>query len=379
MYKWLTVLALGLLMGCSSGSGGAEIVDGGGEVGPTFKTFEVGNCGVDTGLLMDGGPPKDGIPAILEPIVQNLDEINPQFNVVADEDELVLIMDINGEQRAYPEMILWNHEIINDTLGDASIAVSYCPLTGSAVSFERGSEELWGVSGILYETNLVMYDWDTDSLWPQMNLRSECGDRRGESLALLPVKEMTMGFLKQFYPTISTVVDGTRTDLFYGAYPYGSYDVVGNDSLLFPVTDLDTTYPIKSLVLTVHVDNDLKGYPHVLFEGDGIINDVQGDTPYAVFHIDAGRYANAFSRQVGDAIVNLSLVADDSAPGGYWLSDANSGTIWSLIGEGVSGSLAETPLTQMLNFNVMWFSYKVSFPNAPTFAPSSKDGLELFE
>ena len=276
-------------------------------------------------------------------------------------------------------MLLWNHEIINDTLGGQDIAVSYCPLTGSTVVFNRAADENFLVSGLLYETNLIMYDTKTQSLWPQMELEASCGDRRAEAMVMHPVKEMKASMLRKMYPDIDIVVDATRVNFSYGGYPYGSYDRVGNTNLIFPVSDLDETLPIKSLVLALRINGEVKGYPHLNFGGDAVVNDSFQGQDVVVFHIDEARFANSYNRVVDGQLLSFSLEIPTAEDEAYLLRDTETGTLWNLKGKGVDGPLAGKQLTQMLNFNVMWFSYRVSFPFAPTFEPAGKRGTVLYE
>ena len=372
------VLLTGLLslLHCSSGGGGVNPpLPDSSEL--TKKGFAVGNCLIDNGLLLDGGPPPDGIPAVLQPQFTALSTIESELPL--NPEDLMLVVDFGTEQRAYPEMMLWNHEVVNDTVDGRSIVISYCPLTGSTVVFDRGDSEDFRVSGLLYQSNLVMYDSTSNSLWPQMNLGAECGDRVGEDFSIHPVREMNLEMLRKLHPDIQTLYNDRRTDITYGFYPYGSYDQLDNNTLLFSVDNLDTTLPIKSLVLMVFDGSEIKGYPHQSFGGDALVNDQVGDQAYVVFHIESGRYANAFRRDVAGHILNFELVVDETDDAGYVLRDQDSGTRWRLSGEPIDGPLAEHVLTQALNMNAMWFSFRASFPTATIFEPATAKGLELFE
>ena len=376
---WLLAGWALLLLGCSSGADSGRD-RGEGASGEFLKGFDVSDCNIPSTELADGGPPPDGIPAILDPIYKDLPDVLNDDDLPIRDDDLFLIVEIGGEVRAYPEVLLWNHEIINDVLGGEPIVVSYCPLTGSPLVFDRANdEEQFAVSGLLFESNLVMFDGVTGSLFPQMNLEGACGPRIGEALQLRPVQEMNGAMLKQLYPQVNMVINGRRTNLNYGPYPYGSYDELGNGGLLFPVSSVDVNLPIKSLVLSVFGGSEIKGYPHLVFGGDGIVNDLVGGDPLVVFHIESGTFANAYSRVVDGETLSFDLVADSGATGGYLLRDEQTGSHWDLLGHGVSGTHQGKRLEQMLNFNAMWFSFKVSFPDADVFNPQGKRKFRLEE
>ena len=157
----LTALGLTLALGAGCGGGG----DSGG-VSDFVGAGDGASCLVPESQLVSGGPGHDGIPALS----------NPVFVTASDGDTflapgaLVLGVVEGGEARAYPHNVLWWHEIINDELGGAPITVSYCPLTGSGMVYEPriGGQTLnFGVSGLLFDNNLVLFDRSTDSL---------CGD-----------------------------------------------------------------------------------------------------------------------------------------------------------------------------------------------------------
>ena len=135
--------------------------------------------------LLSGGPPRDGIPSIDEPHFVLVDEA---AGWLAD-NEPVIALEIDGDARAYPLQILTWHEIVNDVVGGVPVAATFCPLCNSAITFDRrlGDEVLeFGTSGLLRNSDLVMYDWTTESLWQQLTGEAIVGDLAGEQLAFLP-------------------------------------------------------------------------------------------------------------------------------------------------------------------------------------------------
>jgi Protein of unknown function (DUF3179) len=177
---------------------------------------------VDTGRLLSGGPPPDGIPAI----------DRPRFLRAADVDfldpvEPVLVLELGGEERAYPVQILIWHEIVNDTVGGIPVAVTYCPLCNSALAFDRraaGRVLDFGTSGMLYNSDLVMYDRQTRSLWPQIQGRAVAGVLTGTTLTPYVVSTVSWGEWRAAHPGdwVLSRDTGHRRD--YGRNPYTGYD-----------------------------------------------------------------------------------------------------------------------------------------------------------
>jgi hypothetical protein len=183
-----------------------------------------------------GGVEKDGIPPIEDPEFTDADggdgmlsPGDPVFGVALD-----------GDARAYPQHILVRHEIVNDRVGDRGVAVTYCPLTGTAVGFERG-DVAFGVSGMLVNSNLVMYDRETDSWWPQMLGRSVLGERMGLSLRELRVTWTTWERWRTVHPGTRVLSEDTGEAFSYNSDPYGGYNPPSGY-----YTDSDVQYPLMS-------------------------------------------------------------------------------------------------------------------------------------
>ena len=176
----LGILTTVVILACSDSTG-----TGGG--------FDL-TCNIPSNRFFSGGVDRDGIPALTNPEVAS----GAGTNFLADAERILGVV-INGEARAYPFPVLWWHEMVNDTLGGANILVTYCPLTGSGIVFDPrvgGQARNFGVSGLLYENNLVMFDRDTESLWNQMLLGSQCGVERGADLQRIPVVRNDVGPLE---------------------------------------------------------------------------------------------------------------------------------------------------------------------------------------
>jgi Protein of unknown function (DUF3179) len=200
--------------------------------------------------IISGGPPKDGIPAIDAPkfvTVKNASEF------LADT-EKGLAVEAGGEARFYPFSILVWHEIVNDKLGKQDVLVSYCPLCGSGMVFDPKVESkpaTFGVSGRLWNSNLLMYDRATETFWSQILGQAVYGTKTGEKLTLLASDQTTFGDWKSLHPKGQVLSPETGVDRPYGRDPYLGYEQVG--AINFPVNNHDHRLHYKKPILGVQV------------------------------------------------------------------------------------------------------------------------------
>lgn len=171
--------------------------------------------------ILSGGPPKDGIPAIDNPKFASASEVE---NIPGTEP--VIRLEINGDKRAYPLRVMTWHEIVNDTVGGVPVAVTYCPLCNSAIVFERivaGKETTFGTTGMLRNSDLVMYDRSTESWWQQFTGEAIVGERMGDLLKMLPVRVVSFEEFQREAPDGKVVLPALATRP-YGMNPYAGYD-----------------------------------------------------------------------------------------------------------------------------------------------------------
>jgi hypothetical protein len=169
------------------------------------------------GATVSGGPPKDGIPSIDEPSF-----VDASAATFLEDGDVVIGVARGGTVRAYPRQILVHHEIVNDRLDGVPVSVTYCPLTGTVLGFERGGTT-FGVSGNLVNSNLVMYDRATDSRWPQVLATAIDGPLTGRSLREFDVVWTTWGRWRTRHPDTEVLSEDTGYVRNYGVDPYGSY------------------------------------------------------------------------------------------------------------------------------------------------------------
>jgi len=241
--------------------------------GAAQNGFDLSDATIPRDELVPGGPPRDGIPAIDRPQFVKPSEVN----FLRDEDR-VLSVKIDNEVRAYPLRILNWHEIVNDQIGDQAVGVTYCPLAGAGIVFDRrvnGRKPSFGVSGLLYQSDLVMYDRDTESLWPQLAMKAISGPMVGAQLRLLPSEDMKWAAWRQAHPDgkVLSTATGHSRDYLRDAYA----DYARPSETMFPVRWTRSELGKKDWVVGVIVNGQAKAYPIELLKKNAPIADKIGN------------------------------------------------------------------------------------------------------
>lgn len=207
--------------------------------------------------ILGGGPRKDGIPSIDSPIFDSIAEADEYI----DDEGLGIGVEFNGVERFYPFQILVWHEIVNDTVGDQATLITYCPLCGTGIVFDpivNGEQTEFGTSGKLWNSNLVMYDRQTDTYWSQVKGEAIVGDLTGEKLTILPHDVLTYKDWKVFHPNGEVLSNKTGHFRDYTQSPYGNYAT--NTDIYFEVDNEDDRYHPKEPTYTVEIDGIVKIY-----------------------------------------------------------------------------------------------------------------------
>lgn len=227
----------------------------------SLNGFDLSKTDVPPDEIHQGGPPRDGIPAISNPAFESVTDVS----WLAPSDR-VLAIDLDSDARAYPIRILNWHEIVNDVVGISPIVISYCPLCGTGMAFHRrmdrraeGKPLTFGVSGLLYNSDVLMYDRETESLWSQIMMKAVSGRMRGTSLRLLPLEHTTWLDFKTRHPNGKVLSRGTGHARDYGRNPYSDYAF--SPQLYFPVSHHDDRLFAKAEVVGVVLDGLAKAYP----------------------------------------------------------------------------------------------------------------------
>ncbi|MDQ3090015.1 MAG: DUF3179 domain-containing protein [bacterium] len=222
--------------------------------------FQAGGLKTNTAItsialenVLDGGPGKDGIPAITDPKFIKVTEAKKWLKDDADG----IVVTIGKTIRFYPYNIIVWHEIVNDVIEKKPLVVTFCPLCGSAIVFDasmNGKSEQFGVSGKLFESNLLMYDKTTESLWSQIIGEAVVGDRTGEKLSVYPSQVMSFKQASGKYPSMDVLSKETGYSRSYDVSPYGDYDT--NDKIYFPISINDTRLLAKEIMYIVNIDDE---------------------------------------------------------------------------------------------------------------------------
>jgi len=225
----------------------------------SLNGFELTNTSVPFEEILRGGPPRDGIPAILDPKFVAASEVNFLLDT-----DLVVGLKIGETARAYPLRILVWHEIVNDTLDEQPVIVTYCPLCGTAMVFSRqiSSRDLtFGVSGLLHNSDVLMYDHQTESLWSQLKMEAISGEFIGEKLQWISSAQMTWAAWRSRHPDTAVLSTETGLQRDYSKEAYAGYEA--RDSTMFPVPEFRNELKRKEWVVGVVIDGVAKAYPVV--------------------------------------------------------------------------------------------------------------------
>jgi len=238
-------------------------------------------------LLQGCSGGKDCIPSIDNPKFEKAQEAT----WLQDED-VVFAVDYKGVKRAYPQRIMNWHEIVNDTIGDTPVAITFCPLCGSALAFERTVDEViteFGVSGKLHNSDLVVYDRYEGNLWQQITGEAIVGPaaRRSEKLKQIPIVTTKWGEWKTEHPDTEVLSHDTGHARNYDAYPYGTYEQ--DDELYFGVKNLDKKLQIKTVVYGIEMNDTSKAYPESAFDEQSVITDTVGSIQVRLEKTDEGK------------------------------------------------------------------------------------------
>lgn len=323
---------------------------------------------VDFSEIRSGGVPRDGIPPL----------DNPQFErVEAASDWLrdqspVISVEINGEARAYPLAIMTWHEIANDTLGGQPIAVTFCPLCNSALVFDRmvdGQELTFGVSGNLRNSDLIMWDRQTESWWQQLTGEAIVGELTGTQLDFMPSQLIGFGDFAERYPDAQVLSRETGFSRSYGSNPYQGYDQVESPFLF--EGDVDPRLRATERVLAGIIGGEPVAYPFTTLSDEQVINDTVGGEPIVAIWqpgkasalgagvidnaVDVGM-ASIFSRVVDGQELTFSI--DSSGT----ITDDQTGSEWNIFGEAVAGELEGAELDLEIAAPHFWFAWAAFQP-----------------
>ena len=254
---------------------------------------------VPTDEIMSGGPPKDGIPSLTYPKMETTESAGIWLKP---RDELIGVK-INGQARAYPLRILNWHEVVNDRIGSRKVVITYCPLCGSGVAFD--SEDQFGVSGLLYQSDVLLYDRKTESLWSQLTAQAITGPRMGERLKPIPIEHTTWEDWSRRHPETQVLSRHTGHQRDYGHDPYSSYRY--SPETFFPVSNHDRRLHAKAWVIGLSINGKARAWDTAALKKAGELTENWNGRRLTVRYHAEGNRAEVLDAESGKSLNTTSL------------------------------------------------------------------------
>ena len=326
--------------------------------------------------IAPGGPDRDEIPSLDRPIFETPAEAGSWLR----DDEPVLLLDLNGDARAYPLRLLMWHEIVNDVVADIPVAVTYCPLCNSAVVLNRTLEGVtydFGTTGYLRHFDLIMYDRRTESWWQQFTGEAIVGVLTGKRLYFIPTAIIPWQQFKQAHPRGKVLSRNTGHGRPYDRAVYPSLDLIEENS---PTREspAGVPLPVMERVVGVTIDDLSIAFDYPTLARQRVVNHAIGDTDIVVFYEPEtlspfqdfsddsdGRSVGAtgvFSPHVKGRTLTFQFANDE-------IIDDETGTRWNLLGHAVQGPLTGQRLTPLLYGDYFWFAWLAFNPTTQLYEP----------
>ena len=315
--------------------------------------------------------PRDTILAISDPSFTSISNLTVEI----DPREPVIVVEVNGDARAYPLDILLQHEIVNDDIGGVPIVVTFCPLCNSAVAFERtvsGTLREFGISGFLRKSDLVMYDNVSETMWQQVTGEGLVGDDAGTVLKQVPVQTVSFETFTASFEDGLVLDRPDLPEIDYDAPPYAGYDEEDNQSPFLFYEIPDRRIHVVERVSAVDIGSGPAAYAFSFLNEFPVVNDLLGDTPVAIFFDD--KTESAFARAASDERVNIvgsstmffryldDRVLTFAQQSDGSIIDNETGSTWDRFGLAVSGALQGQELVPVIHGDHFWFAWSAFKP-----------------
>ena len=317
--------------------------------------------------MIEGGPGKDGIPSIDQPVFVSVEKAGQWLH----EREPVVVFANETDAKAYPLQILMYHEIVNDQLGNEKISITYCPLCNAAMVFSRqhkGQLLDFGVTGKVYTNNLVMYDRQSESWWLQFTGEGVVGKYAGDTLKLLPSKIVAFEDYKSAYPSGEVLSRQTGFNKKYGINPYTHYDSRAIPFVWFFRRPFDNRLPAMERVLGVVDGDHAVAFPFSYLNTVPLLQTKVAEQSVLVISkpgmassVDKRVIreskdvlaAAAYSRVVAGRVLDFELKDND-------IIDIQTRSTWNMFGVAIDGELKGTRLKQLdrgVYFSFVWLDF----------------------
>jgi len=363
------LLACGLPDGSSAQSGQVDRI----ARGERWET-DFSKRSVPLSEIRLGGPPKDGIPAIDDPKFEGVEGGDRWL----DPKSPVMVVEVEGEAKAYPLSILIAHEIVNDRIGGEPVTVTYCPLCNTALAFDRrvdGRVLDFGTTGRLRKSDLVMYDRQTETWWQQATGTGIIGEMTGTTLEFVPANVLSWEKAKELHgPDLRVLSQDTGFRRGgYGRNPYAGYDRIGNQPIgQFISDEPDERLPAMERVAGIASADGERAWaaPFSELEKTRVAHTEVDDREIVIFwspgaasaldarEVSKGRDVGmtaAYSSRVGDRVLTFEW------RDGAW-RDGETGSEWDLAGRAVAGPLEGERLEKVNHGNHFWFAWTAFHP-----------------
>ncbi len=317
-------------------------------------------------IEIDNNLPRDAIRPIDDPSYWDVADPAAYLR----DEEPVISVEVNGDARAFPLAIMMQHEIVNDVVGGTPVTVTFCPLCNTAIAFDRrvdGRELTFGTSGNLRNSDLVMWDRQTESWWQQITGEAIVGELTGTKLTFLQAPIISWAAFEAQFPAGRVLQRPSPTSR-YDRSPYQGYDDIDKPPFLFR-GETDGRLSATERVLTVDDGEAFVAYPFSFLQANTVINDTVGgieltaffdDGTFSAFQDGRGRAQTSgsttvFIREVDGQSLTFERDGDS-------IRDLETGTVWSVTGTGQTGPLAGKRLEPVLHANHFWFAWAVFNP-----------------
>lgn len=270
----------------------------------TLNGFDLTGSLIYEGHIVPGGPAKGGIPAIDQPVFNRAEDVN-----WLEPEQRVIGVHHNGVAKAYPLAILNWHEIVNDRFAGDPVVVTYCPLCGSGVVYQAKMDNrdlTFGVSGLLYNSDVLLYDRQTDSLWSQLHHHAISGPMKGRTLVQLPSEHTLWGKWLKDHPDTLLLSRNTGASRDYNRDPYEGYEE--SKLLYFSVEFMSQAFHPKARVIGVELKGLAKAYPFSELAKsalNGVLEDHLGEVALQIEYDAESQSARVFQGAKEIPVVNL--------------------------------------------------------------------------
>lgn len=314
--------------------------------------------------IVSGGPPKDGIPALDEP---RFVSVRAAGRWIGDREPVAVVVQ-GDEVKLYPHQILIWHEIVNDVVGGVPVSVTYCPLCNTTLAFDRRFDDLlldFGTTGRLRNSDLVMYDRQSETWWQQATGEGIVGEHAGAQLTFIPAPVLSWQEARTTYPDAQVLSKETGYSRRYGDNPYVGYDTRRSPLPGFVSAAADDRLPAMERVVAIDLGDETVAIPFTNLRDDRAVRvEVGGEILWVLWQegtasaLDTDRLATG--RDVGASAVFLGTVDGrelrlEHRDGGF--EDRRSGTVFDLAGHGSGGALDGRKLEPVSHGNHFWFAW----------------------